>query len=95
MNLNCSGIGRKPELDLSHLIASDTRLSVATPRGTRPVWFNGWVDTPVYWRDEPPLNLSLTGPAMIEQMGTTTLVEPGCHVTSDADGNLIIRVPHD
>ena len=92
VNLNCSVIGRRPELDLSQLIASDTRLPTPTPRDTRPVWFDGWVDTPVYWRDDLPLNLSLNGPAIIEQMDTTTLVEAGCQVTSDLDGNLIIQV---
>jgi N-methylhydantoinase A len=94
VNLNCSVIGRRPELDLSQLIAAETRFATATPRETRPVWFNGWVATPVFWRDELPLNLSLHGPAIIEQMDTTTLVEPGCHVTSDPDGNLIIEVPN-
>ena len=94
VNLNCSVIGRRPELDLSQLIASKDRLDNPMPREIRPVWFTDWVDTPVYWRDELPLNLSLYGPAIIEQMDTTTLVEPGCHVTSDPDGNLIIEVSH-
>ena len=85
-------VWRRPGLDLSQLIASDTRLPTPTPRDTRPVWFDGWVDTPVYWRDDLPLNLSLNGPAIIEQMDTTTLVEAGCQVTSDLDGNLIIQV---
>ncbi|MBC7737745.1 MAG: hydantoinase/oxoprolinase family protein, partial [Candidatus Saccharibacteria bacterium] len=94
VNLNCSVIGRRPELDLSQLIASKHRLDTPMPHEIRPVWFTDWVDTPVYWRDELPLNLSLYGPAIIEQMDTTTLVEPGCHVTSDPDGNLIIEVSH-
>jgi len=94
VNLNCSVIGRRPELDLSQLIASDGRKPVATPRESRRVWMGGWVDVPVYWRDELPIDLSLNGPAIIEQMDTTTLVERGCHVTSDTDGNLIIEVHH-
>ena len=94
VNLNCSVIGRRPELDLSQLIASQHRLDTPMAREIRPVWFTDWVDTPVYRRDELPLNLSLYGPAIIEQMDTTTLVEPGCHVTSDPDGNLIIEVSH-
>ena len=94
VNLNCSVIGRRPELDLTQLIASTGRLATAVPREVRQVWFGGWVDTPVYWRDELPLNLTLYGPVVIEQMDTTTLVEPGCLVTSDPDGNLIIKVHH-
>jgi len=94
VNLNCSVIGRRPEMDLSRLIDPAGRGSSAQPRDHRPVWFGGWVDTPVYWRDDLPLDLSLIGPAIIEQMDTTILVEPGCRVTSDPDGNLIVEVPH-
>ncbi|MGO4908247.1 hydantoinase/oxoprolinase family protein [Pseudorhodobacter sp. W20_MBD10_FR17] len=94
VNLNASVIGQRPEMDLSRLIDPAERLAKATPQSTRPVWFNGWVETPVYWRDHLPLDLHLNGPAIIEQMDTTTLVHPGCTVTSDPDGNLIIEVPH-
>ncbi|MDN5786957.1 hydantoinase/oxoprolinase family protein [Pseudorhodobacter sp.] len=94
VNLNTSVIGERPQMDLSRLIDPSERLAKATPRTTRPVWFNGWVETPVYWRDHLPLDLTLRGPALIEQMDCTTLIHPGCTVTSDADGNLIIEVPH-
>ena len=94
VNLNTSVIGRRPELDLGHLIDPMGRLETAIAKEARQVWFNGWVETPVYARETLPIDLSLHGPAIIEQMDTTTLVEPGCHVTSDPDGNLIIEVPH-
>jgi N-methylhydantoinase A len=94
VNLNTSVIGQRPEMDLSRLIDPAARLAKPTPQTTRPVWFNGWLETPVYWRDHLPLNLHLNGPAIIEQMDTTTLVHPGCTVTSDPDGNLIIEVPN-
>ena len=92
VNLNVSVTGRRPDLDLSRLIDPKGRLETFMPTETRKVWFKDWVETPVYWRDHLPLNLSLTGPAIIEQMDTTTIVEPGCLVTSDSDGNLIIKV---
>jgi N-methylhydantoinase A len=94
VNLNTSVTGRRPELDLSRLIDPAGRLETASIREVRPVWFGGWVDTPVYWRDHLPLDLTLDGPAIIEQMDTTIVVEPGCRVTSDPDGNLIIEVDH-
>jgi N-methylhydantoinase A len=94
VNLNTSVIGQRPEMDLSRLIDPSERLSTPTPRASRKVWFNDWVETPVYWRDHLPLDMHLSGPAVIEQMDTTTLVHPGCTVTSDGDGNLIIEVPH-
>lgn len=92
VNLNCSVIGERPELDLSRLIEPGGRLPGPQPRESRKVWFGGWVDTPVYWRDHLPLALNLQGPAIIEQMDTTLVVEPGCRVTSDSDGNLIVEV---
>ncbi|WP_022703670.1 hydantoinase/oxoprolinase family protein [Pseudorhodobacter ferrugineus] len=94
VNLNTSVIGQRPEMDLSRLIDPAGRHVTAKPHSTRKVWFNGWHDTPIYWRDHLPLDLHLIGPALIEQMDTTTLVHPGCTVTSDSDGNLIITVPH-
>lgn len=95
VNLNCSVIGARPELDLSILIDPAGRRDRAEPESTRPVWFNGWRDTPVYWRDHLPLDLHLSGPAIIEQMDTTIVVDPGCKIRSDTDGNLIVEVGHD
>lgn len=92
VNLSCSVIGERPELDLSRLIAPEDRRPQAEPKEMRRVWFAGWHDVPVYWRDHLPLALDLQGPAIIEQMDTTLVVEPGCRVTSDADGNLIVEV---
>ncbi len=94
VNLNVSVVGVRPELDLSCLIDPASHSETVFSNGTRQVWFGSWLETPVYWRDHLPLALSLTGPAIIEQMDTTIWIEPGCHVTSDADGNLIIEVGH-
>ena len=92
MNLNVSVTGRRAEMDLSRLIDPAGRRAQAEPQETRRVWFGAWVDTPVYWRDHLPLKLNMQGPAIIEQMDTTLVVEPGCRITSDSDGNLIVEV---
>ncbi len=92
VNLNCSVIGERPALDLSRLIDPADRKAEVQPVSTRKVWFDGWHDTPVYWRDHLPLELELRGPAIIEQMDTTIVIDPGARVTSDADGNLIVEV---
>ena len=43
----------------------------------RKVWFNEeWFDTPVYWRDELPPSLSISGPAIIEEYDSTIVVPP-------------------
>ncbi len=94
VNLNTSVIGTRPEMDLSALIDASGRQAQAVPKSYRKVWFGGWVETPVYWRDHLPIDLALTGPAIIEQMDTTIIIDPGCSVVSDSDGNLIVTVPH-
>ena len=94
VNVNTSVIGRRPEVDLSLLIdASGRKLTLAEAlTGTRPVWFHEWIDTPVYWRDHLPARAALTGPAIVEQMDCTLVLEPGDHAEQDADGNLIVTV---
>jgi N-methylhydantoinase A len=94
VNLNVSVIGRRPEMDLSRLIDPAGRTATATPASHRPVWFGGWQETPIYTREALPLTLRIEGPAIIEQMDTTTVIHPGCTVSGDSDGNLIVEVPH-
>jgi N-methylhydantoinase A len=38
------------------------------------------------------LKIDLQGPAIIEQMDTTIVVDPEARVQSDGDGNLIVEV---
>jgi len=95
VNLNTSVIGERPPLDLSSLIDPAGRAGTlgAARTGTRPVWFAGeWIDTPVYARERLPLDAAIAGPAILEQMDATTVLEPGDRATSDADGNIIIEV---
>ena len=94
MNLNVSVIGRRPEVDLSRLIDPAGRQNTIEKarKSVRRVYFGGWIETPVYWRDHLPLDATLIGPAIIEQMDTTIVVEQGDRITSDSDGNLIIEI---
>ncbi len=92
VNLNCSVIGERPALDLSRLIDPSGRRERAEPASRRKVWFAGWHDTPVFWRDHLPAKIDLEGPAIIEQMDTTIVIDPGARVTQDPDGNLIVEV---
>ena len=61
-------------------------------RTRRPVWFGGWRDTPVYVREKLPLDAVIEGPAILEQLDATTVLEPGDTARSDRDGNLIVEV---
>lgn len=51
-----------------------------------------WHDTPIYWRDHLPIDAEITGPAIIEQMDTTTVIEPSDVAKGDAEGNIIITI---
>ncbi len=95
VNINTSVIGEREELDLSSLIdpiGRKTQLADAQT-GSRQVYFDkGWQDTPIYWRDHLPFEFTMEGPAIIEQMDTTILVEPGDRARADTDGNILITV---
>ncbi len=95
VNLNTSVTGMRPAIDLSRLIDPAGRAAEleGARREVRPVWFDGvWHDTPVYEREKLPLDAVLEGPAILEQMDATTVLEPGDHAWSDADGNIIVEV---
>ncbi|WP_379064831.1 hydantoinase/oxoprolinase family protein [Mesorhizobium sp. UC74_2] len=95
VNLNTSVIGVRPQIDLSALIDPAGRAPTLRKARLeiRPVWYDGtWHDTPVYARDRLPLEAVIKGPAIIEQMDATTVLEPGDRATSDSDGNLIVEV---
>jgi N-methylhydantoinase A len=57
---------------------------------TRKAWFaeTGFIAAPVYDRDRLPINCRITGPAIIEQMDTTTVIPPKAVLKSDKLGYL-------
>ena len=95
VNLNTSVTGVRPALDLSRLTDPRARTATLGQARTeiRPVWFDGvFTDTPVYAREKLPLDAEISGPAILEQMDATTVLEPGDRARPDGDGNLIIEV---
>ena len=63
------------------------------PVGERPVRFAGrWLPTPVWRREGLAPGAVIDGPALVEQMDTTTVLEPGDRAETDVHGNLVIRV---
>ena len=63
-------------------------------RGRRKVWFpeTGFVATPVYDRERLPAGCRITGPAIVEQMDTTTVVPPRAKLRSDRLGYLHLEI---
>lgn len=95
VNLHTAVIGRRPQLTLDRLLAAAPAADVAgAMKGRRRVWYEsgGWQDTPVYDRERLPRNAGFSGPAICEQLDTTTVIDPGNHVQVDSLGNLIVTV---
>ncbi len=90
-----SVVGVRTPVDLSCLIDPAGRGKVLADAfvAQRPVRFDGhWHDTPVYRRERLPLDMALTGPAVISQMDATFVLPPGDVATGDADGNLLVTI---
>jgi N-methylhydantoinase A len=90
MSLRTAVIGRRRPIALDGLGGPVT---AAGPTGGRRVWFDGgWHDTPIYRREHLPVGATLVGPAIVEQLDTTTVIEPGDRAVVDTLGNLEITV---
>jgi N-methylhydantoinase A len=61
---------------------------------TRPVYFaeaDGFVDCPIYGREALPAGATLSGPVVVEELDSTTVVHPGYRVRADENANLIVE----
>ncbi len=64
----------------------------AEPVGTREVHFDGTsIETPIYRREDLGVGVSIEGPGIVEEFGSTTVVFPGWRLGVDEFGNLILR----
>jgi N-methylhydantoinase A len=95
VNLNTSVIWIRAHVSLENLLPAAERS--ATLEGalteTRPVRFDGkWHDTPVYQRERLPIDGHIEGPAILEQLDATTVINPGDEADCDPHGNIIIKV---
>jgi N-methylhydantoinase A len=94
VNLHTAVIGKRKAVSLVTINSAAPRPTLAEAMRTRrPVWFEGgWIETPVYRREHLPTGARFEGPAVIEQLDCTTVVEPGNRVAMDGIGNLIVTV---
>jgi len=61
--------------------------------GRRQVYFDGdWLETPIYRRARLAIGAPITGPAIIQEMSSTTIVEPGFTAHIDMTGTMILEV---
>lgn len=79
-----------PTLDLAEIAPHDS----AHPSDHRDVThLNGeTLRTPIYDRNELPPGMNLSGPAIVEQMDTTTVIEPGQTAEVDPYGNIVVAI---
>ncbi len=68
--------------------------------GERNAFFGreiGWRQTPVLRRERLPAGMEIQGPAIVEEMSSTTVIHPSQQVIVDEFGNLIITrsAPHE
>jgi len=100
VNLHTAVIGKRAAVDLSNLIDEPRAADLAGAQtGTRPVWFietgpgqTGWCETPLFARGKLAPGFQIEGPAIVEQMDTTIVIEPGMTATVDAMGNLDVAI---
>jgi N-methylhydantoinase A len=91
VNLDTAVVGSRKAVPLEALAATDGQPDTSKPK--RAVWFEQvWLDTPIFERRNLPAGSRLQGPAVIEQLDTTIVVEPGNQLTADDLGNLIIKI---
>jgi len=91
VNLRVSGIGpiQRPEIKSAPLGDG----SAAVEKGRRDVCFEaaaGYVDTPVLWRTDLAPGTVVTGPAIIEEFGSTVPLHPGFTARIDEYLNIIV-----
>ncbi|MEM7250239.1 MAG: hydantoinase/oxoprolinase family protein [Pseudomonadota bacterium] len=92
INIRLTAIGHAPQPKAREIAATSSQAPQAID--TRDVWFEpeAPVATPVYARGDLEPGLALAGPAVIEQLDTTTLLYPSDTLTVDANSNLLIKV---
>jgi N-methylhydantoinase A len=84
VNLRVTGVGAMPRPELAPVRAGGDALE-----GTRPVYFEGWHETPVYARER--LSGEVAGPAVIQEFGSTLPIHPGFRARVDEFGNVVVR----
>ncbi|QCP06274.1 hydantoinase/oxoprolinase family protein [Brevibacterium sp. CS2] len=95
VNLRVSGIGpiTRPEIPQIAAAAGAPDIDERARTSVREVCFDadaGFVEAGVYWRPELLSGDRITGPAIIEEFGSTVPVHPGFRADVDSAGNLVI-----
>src|SRR5690242_11940772 len=89
VNARATVTGPRPSVSPVTLDASD---GPPEPSDTHPIFVEGrWVDAAIYDRAALRADQVISGPAIVTEMDSTTLVLPGHAATVHASGSLLIR----
>jgi N-methylhydantoinase A len=91
VNLRVTGIGpiERPPLRAAPRPFTTTVSRACT--GSRTVFFDAPMETPIFCRASMQPGDHIAGPAIVEEYGSTTVVPPGLQARVDAYGNLLLR----
>ncbi len=91
MNLRATARAPRPNIRERQWAASESSSEVAIV-GESPIYYEGNdYNATLYDRDQLSPGHVVTGPAIVMEMDSTTVVLPGYHATVDGVGNLLIE----
>ncbi|MEE2737950.1 MAG: hydantoinase/oxoprolinase family protein [Planctomycetota bacterium] len=94
LTLRTSVIGVRPIKELRSFLNPPDGTLQQSVLGTRDVYHDQqYYPCPIYDRTKIPWEQKINGPAVIEQLDTTTWLEPDTSAQIDNHGNLLIEVP--
>jgi N-methylhydantoinase A len=79
-------------IDLRALARGKGKPDCRRPKVSRPVWFEGgWREARVRQRDTLVPGMRFIGPAIVEQLDTTTVIQPEQEAAVDEYRNIIVK----
>jgi N-methylhydantoinase A len=92
VNARTTIVGVRKPIDLGMFRPHDSDV-VRALAGERQAWFCGaWHATKIYRREKLPPGARLAGPAIIEQLDSTLVLDPGSRAEVDELGNIVVTV---
>lgn len=92
INLRVTAIGLVPEVELARA-GADGGSAVEAVRGGQRVYFfgHGFLETPIFDRARLAAGATLSGPALVEEIASTTVIPPGARGRVDEYGSIIVE----
>jgi N-methylhydantoinase A len=93
INLRVGAIGKVPEMSFTRRERVGGDPSAAS-KGSRPVYYpvHGFIDTAVYERDRLQPGNVISGPCLVEEIASTSVLTPGAKGAVDEYGNIIVEL---